>query len=64
MGMQDKHDTPPAAPVRPGANPGYAETQPRDRRDAHEHPTGKQLNPEAGGLNRDTAAEGDPAQQN
>ena len=62
MKEQDRHDTPPAAPVRPGTNPGYAETQPRDKRDAREHPTGKAPNPEAGGLDRDTAAEGDPAQ--
>jgi len=60
---QDKHTTPPAPDARPGKNPGYAETNPRDRGDARQGTSGKVPNPDSGGMERDTGAEGDPAQR-
>lgn len=48
----DKHQAPAAAPPEAGANPGYAEDEPRDKADARDPRTGKVPNPEAGGLDR------------
>lgn len=45
-------DTPAKADPRAGANPGYAENQPRDKADARDPRTGKAPNPEVGGLER------------
>lgn len=45
-------DTAPAADPRRGANPGYAENQPRDKADARDPRIGKLPNPEAGALDR------------
>ena len=45
-------DTASVANPRPGANPGYAENQPRDKADARDPRTGKAPNPEAGALDR------------
>jgi hypothetical protein len=45
-------DTPAVADPRTGANPGYAENQPRDKADARNPRTGKRPDPEAGALDR------------
>lgn len=69
MNLPDR-DAPPAADPRPGRNPGYDETQPRDtgdlpppeqRRDARGAKDGRLPNPDIGGLTRDPAATQDPA---
>lgn len=66
-----ERDAPPAADPRPGRNPGYDETQPRDAKDLRKPQErldtrgakdGRLPNPEAGGLNRDTGAAPDPAE--
>ncbi|AXK71557.1 hypothetical protein DWG18_04130 [Lysobacter sp. TY2-98] len=54
-------DTPASADPRPGANPGYAENQPRDKADARDPRTGKLPNPEAGGLDRPQGDDPHPA---
>ena len=52
--------TPPAADPRPGRNPGYPETRPRDRDDARQpHPDGEER--EDGGLGRSPGDDPDPA---
>lgn len=56
----EAHDTPAAADPRPGANPGYAEDEPRDKADAQDPRTGKVPNPEIGGLNRPLGTDAAP----
>jgi len=52
--------TPPAADPKPGRNPGYAETEPRDHEDADSpKPRGKP-HPDEGGLDRDPEARPEP----
>jgi hypothetical protein len=43
---------PPAADPKPGRNPGYAETEPRDREDAHSPKRRDKPHPDDGGLDR------------
>lgn len=46
---------PPKASPEPGDNPGYAEDEPRDRRDAHApHGRDDPPSPDEGGTQRDT----------
>jgi hypothetical protein len=52
------HDTPPAADPRRGKNPGYAEDQPRDHRDARQPAIPSQPAPDEAGIEYD--AEADP----
>ena len=56
-------DTAPAADPRAGANPGYAENQPRDKADARDGRSGKAPNPEAGGLQRPQGDDPKPASE-
>ncbi|MGY3265138.1 MULTISPECIES: hypothetical protein [unclassified Lysobacter] len=56
-------DTAAVSDPRPGANPGYAENQPRDKADARDPRTGKVPNPEAGGLNRPQGDDPKPASE-
>jgi len=51
-GTPHDRDTVPAADPRRGANPGYAENQPRDKADALDPRSGKAPDPEAGALDR------------
>jgi len=44
---------PPASDPKSGRNPGYAETEPRDREDAHEPKQRKKPHPDDGGLDRE-----------
>ena len=61
MGKRDA-GTPPAANPRRGANPGYPENQPRDRRDARQSTQAKPApNPDEPGLRRDPDPPADPA---
>jgi hypothetical protein len=55
--------TPPAADPRAGRNPGYAETHPRDREDAHAKAPKPRAQPDEPGIDRDTDAQPDPAKQ-
>lgn len=64
----DAPGTTPQADPRPGANPGYDDTNPRNRGDVPRHQTdargldfGKAPNPEAGGLDRPPGTAPDPA---
>lgn len=61
MGKRDE-GTQPAADPRRGQNPGYAEDQPADRRDARQ-PTARppHPNPDEPGMRRDPDAPPDPA---
>ncbi|HVI24747.1 MAG TPA: hypothetical protein VM576_00935 [Xanthomonadaceae bacterium] len=61
MGKRDE-GTQPAADPRRGRNPGYAEDQPDDRRDARQptHPP-PQPNPDEPGMRRDPDPPADPA---
>lgn len=68
MSLPD-HDAPPAADPRPGHNPGYDETHPRDaddlrppeeRLDTRGAKDGRLPNPDIGGLTRDPVATQDP----
>lgn len=60
--MADKQKTtPPAADPRAGKNPGYAETHPRDRSDAHAQVEPSRPNPDEPGIDRDTDDQPDPA---
>jgi hypothetical protein len=61
MGKRDQ-GTPPKADPRRGQNPGYAEDQPRDRRDARQRtgPTPAPT-PDEPGLRRDPDPPADPA---
>jgi len=52
MKPRDK-DTPPSADPRRGRNPGYAETRPRDRGDAHQPAEPSRPSPDEPGLERD-----------
>ncbi|MDR0182684.1 hypothetical protein [Lysobacter arvi] len=45
--------TPPASDPRSGRNPGYAETEPRDREDAHYPKRRDKPNPDEGAIDRD-----------
>lgn len=60
------HDkqAPPAADPRAGSNPGYAETEPRDRGEAH-LPVNKKPrpNPDEPGIERDTDEQADPTKE-
>ena len=56
-----KRDTPPAADPRAGKNPGYAETNPRDKSDAHAKAPPSRPSPDEPGIDRDTDAQPDPA---
>lgn len=61
MGKRNE-GTPPAADPRHGRNPGYAEDQPRDRRDARAPAEHKpQPSPDEPGLQRDPDPPSDPA---
>jgi hypothetical protein len=57
----DTHSTPPAADPRAGRNPGYAETQPRDREDAQKKGPRPGHQPDEPGIERDTTEQPDPA---
>ena len=60
--MADKQrDTPPAADPRAGRNPGYAETQPRDKGDAQAKGPKPGNQPDEPGIDRDTDEQADPA---
>lgn len=52
MSTPDK-DSPPASDPQPGQNPGYAETEPRDKEDAQDPRPRRPPNPDAGGLDRE-----------
>jgi len=54
---------PPASDPKPGRNPGYAETEPRDREDAHEPKRRKEPHPDDGGLDRKTGPEPDKGER-
>lgn len=58
MGKSGK-TAPPAADPRPGRNPGYSETEPRDREDAQHPKRREKPHPDEGGLDRDVE-EGPP----
>jgi len=60
--MSDPRKTaPPAADPKAGRNPGYAESHPRDREDAH-HPAARPVpNPDDPGIGYDADAPPDPA---
>jgi len=58
---QSRKTTPPAADPRAGKNPGYAETHPRDRGDAHVQVEPSRPNPDEPGIDRDTDDQPDPA---
>lgn len=54
--MPRNRETPPASDPRRGRNPGYAETEPRDREDARQPPAPKPRHPEEpdeGAIGRD-----------
>ena len=62
--MSTKKDTPPAADPRAGHDAGYAENQPRDKRDAQApHSEPPKPNPDEPGIDRDTDATPDPARE-
>lgn len=66
MSMPDQdiprgRDTAAVADPHAGANPGYAENQPRDKADAQDPRTGKRPNPETNGLKRPLGDTADPA---
>ncbi|UHQ19455.1 hypothetical protein LVB87_14895 [Lysobacter sp. KIS68-7] len=62
--MADKHrSTPPAADPRAGRNPGYAETHPRDKADAHQKAPAPKAQPDEPGIARDTEEQPDPAKR-
>jgi hypothetical protein len=46
--------TPPAADPRPGRNPGYAEDEPRDRKDVRDPHAKEPPSPDDGGVDRET----------
>jgi hypothetical protein len=61
MGKRDEGSQPKADP-RSGKNPGYAEDQPQDRRDARQHTKHKPApTPDEPGLRRDPDPPADPA---
>ncbi|MDQ3268863.1 MAG: hypothetical protein M3Q11_01490 [Pseudomonadota bacterium] len=60
--MPDK-TAPPAPDPHSGKNPGYAESQPRDKRDVKIDNPRPQPNPDDGGVNRDPEVEADPARE-
>jgi hypothetical protein len=61
MGKRDEGSHPKADPRR-GKNPGYAENQPQDRRDARQHIEQKPApNADEPGLRRDPDPPADPA---
>ena len=61
MGKRDE-DNPHAADPRSGKNPGYAEDQPRDRRDARQPVDRKPApSPDEPGLQRNPDPPADPA---
>lgn len=43
---------PPAPDTRPGKNPGYPETEPRDKEDARQSHPRRRPSPDAGGIRR------------
>ena len=60
--MADKQkQAPPAADPRAGRNPGYAETHPRDRDDAHAKARKPGNQPDEPGIDRDSDEQADPA---
>ena len=63
-GDRDKDRTVPTR-VDPdaGANPGYAEKQPRDRDDARRPDPRRPRNPDEGGLDREPQPGADPADE-
>lgn len=60
MGKRDE-GTQPAADPRRGRNPGYAEDQPDDRRDARQATHPPRPNPDEPGIRRDPDPPPDPA---
>ena len=56
-----KKPAPPAADPRAGRNAGYAESNPRDHKDAHAPAPDPQPNPDEPGMDRDPNAQPDPA---
>lgn len=57
MAHNDKSTPPPVDP-RPGKQPGYAESEPRDKEDARDPRPQRPPNPDAGGMERNP--EGNP----
>ena len=57
---QSGKSAPPAADPKPGRNPGYAETEPRDHGDAHYPKRRDKPNPDEGGLDRDAETGPEP----
>lgn len=53
--------TPPAPDPRPGQNPGYAESNPRDKQDAQRPDPRHETNPDEGGMTRDADTDPDTA---
>lgn len=51
---------PPASDPKSGRNPGYAETEPRDREDAHEPKRRRESHPDDGGLDREPESGPEP----
>ena len=58
---RDNQQAPPADRPRAGRNAGYAETQPRDRKDAHAPAPKPQPSPDEPGIERDADEQPDPA---
>ena len=62
--MTREKTAPPAPDPKPGNNPGYAEPQPRDKRDANDPGGRPPPNPDEGGTDREPEVEPDPARHN
>lgn len=60
--MPDK-TAPPAPDPDPARNPGYAEQQPRDKRDAAIDKPRPRPNPDEGGVDREPEVEPDPIRE-
>jgi len=60
MPMKRDRTTTPAADPHPGRNPGYAETQPRDRRDVTRPAPKPAPSPDEPGMTRDPDPEAAP----
>lgn len=58
--QQSGKTTPPASDPKSGRNPGYAETEPRDREDAHHPKRREKPNPDDGGLDREAESGPEP----